>query len=127
IGIGEADVEDLRAAPYLPAPDFGRLVEITGEDQLLELAAPDHVRPLADDDRTAIVVDRQDLDAGDDRPARGRRGAPRVAAGGVYEHADVLRRRPAAAADDVDPALGAEALDLPDERLRRLVVASFLV
>src|SRR5438876_6424081 len=50
-----------------------------------------------------------------------------MAAGELDERADVLGRGAAAAAEDVHPALGEEALDLPDEELGRLVVASFLV
>src|SRR5205814_980976 len=122
VGVGEADVEHLRAAAHLAPPDLGRLVEVTADHQLLELAAADDVRALADHHRAAIVLDGEDLDAGDDGAPDGGRAPWPVAPRHLGDHADVFGRRAAAAADDVDPALGAEALELCDHHLGRLVV-----
>src|SRR5207248_464267 len=108
-------------------PDLGRLVEVTADHQLLELAAADDVRALADHHRAAIVLDGEDLDAGDDGAPDGRRAPWPVATRHLGDHADVFGRRAAAAAYDVDPALGAEALELCDHHLGRLVVMPLLV
>ena len=56
---------DREARPTGPLPahltpaDLRGLVQVASDDQLLELPAADHVRPLADDDRAPILVDRQ--------------------------------------------------------------------
>ena len=127
IGVGEADVEHLRAAPHLPTAELGRLVEIAGDHQLLEATAADHVGAFADDDRPPVVLDRQHLDPRDDGTP-GRAGAAGwVAAGELGDQAHVLGGRAAAAAHEVHPSLGAEALELPDQALGRLVVAPLLV
>ena len=59
---------------------------------------------------------------------RHRRDLPRlVARGDLGEGADVVGRRAAAAADDVDQPLARKGLDLPRHELRALVVAAEFV
>src|SRR5712691_6882875 len=77
--------------------------------------------------RLAVVIDRQHLDARDDGTP-GRAGAAGwVAAGELGDQTHVLGGRAAAAAHEVHPSLGAEALELPDQALGRLVVALLLI
>ena len=72
VGILQADVDDVGAAPHLRAADFRRLLEFALRDQPLELAAAQHVGALADDHRAGGVVDNQRFDPGDHRAQRGR-------------------------------------------------------
>jgi hypothetical protein len=58
VGVLQTDVEHVRAAAHLRAPDFRGLVDLASRDQLLELAAAEHIGPLTDDHRTRVLVDR---------------------------------------------------------------------
>ena len=63
IGILQAYVEDVRAAAHLHAPHFGGFLDLALRDQPLELAAAEHVGPLADDHGPRVVVDDESLDS----------------------------------------------------------------
>ena len=63
VGILQADVEHVGAFAHLGTSDLGRLIDLAGGDQLLELAAAEDVGALADDHRARVVIDGQCLDA----------------------------------------------------------------
>src|SRR5208282_4905029 len=75
VGILQAHVEHVGAAPHLPPSDFGRLVDFALADQPLELAAAEHVGPFADHNRPRVLVDDQRFDSRNDRAAQRRRHA----------------------------------------------------
>ena len=127
IRILEAYVEDVRAAAHLHAPHFGSFLDLALGDQPLELAAAEHVGALADDHRARVVVDDERLDAGDDRAPDGRALARPFARHRFHQQPDMLRRRPAASADQIDPTVFGEARDFSCEHLGRLIVMSFFI
>ena len=117
----------MRARAHLMARELGRGLELAADDQFLELARADHVRALADEERPAVLVERERLHAGDGGAPRLARAARRAPRDGLGDEADMLGRRAAAAADHVDPALVGEARDLARELARGLVVVPVLV
>ena len=120
------DVHHLRAVlDLLPRDREGRLV-VAGQDEAREGLRARHIRPLADVDEEAVVGDAERLEAGEARRRwdRGNR-ARRDARDGVRDGRDVLRRGPAAAADEVERARARAALALGEraDDGRRLVGA----
>ena len=85
----------------------------------LNSARADHVGALADDQRAVAVFGFDQLDAGDSRrdalDCFGARGVLRCSH--LRDRADVRRRGAAAAADDVQPAVIDEALELRGETM----------
>ena len=120
IGIGQAHVEDLRPVLDLPAPDLGGLLELVGDDQLLEPPRADHVRALTHEQGAVVVGRKEDLDPADRLRLLRRRDARRPSAHQRLQRADVRRRRAAAAADEVHPALVDEARHLEGQARRGL-------
>ncbi len=115
IGVLQAYVEDVRAAAHLHAADFGGFLELAFRDQPLELAAAEHVGPLADDHRARVVVDHQRLDSGDDRAPdassaladacpRPHRPAARMCSGVVPQHPPTRLTHPFSAKRAILPA-----------------------
>ena len=119
----KADVDNVRAVFHLPAGDFGGFFPLLLGDQILEEARADDVGAFADDQRTVAFFGFHQLDAGivGAVRARGLR-ARRFALGHLSDGADVSWRGPAAAADDVQPAVLDEVLQLRGERLRRFEI-----
>ena len=86
------------------------------------------VRALADHDEVRLRRDRQRLETGEPRVARGlRHRARRDAVDGLRDRGDVLGPRAAAAADEVQHALAREAAEHLRHVLGRVVVAAELV
>jgi hypothetical protein len=124
IGIGEADVDHLRAALDLLSADLARLFPRAFADQPLEAPRADHVRALADQHGAVVVADLEEVDAGQDRPVMDR-GDPRLLARDhPRERLGVLPRRAAAAAHDVEPAEVDESLEHARDPVGRLEVAA---
>ena len=127
IRVLQAYVEDVRTATDLHAPNFGGLLDLAVRDQPLELAAAKHVGPLADDHRTRIVVDDERFDSGNHRAPQRRSFARTLASHRLHQQPDVLRRRAAASADQVDPSILGEARNFPGEHRGRLIVMPLFV
>ena len=106
---------------HLPARDLGGLFPLLLGDQVLEQARADHVGALADDQRAIALLGLDQFDAGVVGAMR-RRGsrARTLALDHLRDGADVRRRGAAAAADDVQPAVVDELLELRGQRFRRL-------
>ena len=122
------DVDDVRPALDLLPGDGNGLGQVAFADQPGELLRPGDIGPLADHDERAVGADHQRFQAAEDRIVAGRRrSAGRLAAHGVGDRADVGRRRAAAAADDVHPAVVGEFAQHGGHLRRRLVVAAELV
>ena len=118
LGQRHADVEHVGAAFDLVLGDLDQAVVVVGEQQLLGLARALRVDPLADQGRPRFLDQRGGgHHRGDlDRPRR-RALARHAPVDPLADRRDVLRRRPAAAADDAD----AVALDeLAQGRRQRL-------
>src|SRR5439155_3262287 len=103
------------------------LLELTGDDQLLEPTRADDVRALAHEERAVVVGRVDDLDAAHGLGLPGRRHARRAAGDQRPEGTGVGWRGAAAAADDVDPSLVPEAPHLEREARGRLGVLAALV
>ena len=122
------DVDDLGAVGDLVARDVERGREVAVLDQLAEAGRARDVGALADVDEGDVGRQREGLEAREAHQRRDRRhGAGRLAAHRLGDGADVLGRRAAAAADDVDEPLVGEAGDLRRHHLRALVVAAEFV
>ena len=104
------DVDDLRAARDLLARDVERGVVVVRLDQAAELRRAGDVGALADVDEQAVRADVQRLEAGQAGSARSSTGGLRGgnACDRLADVPDVIGRRAAAAADDVDEAAGRE-------------------
>ena len=122
------DVDHLRAALHLLARDLQPRLVVAREDQPGELARAGDVGPLADVGEDAVRPDGQRLEPAQPEDAL-RLGtlARRQAADGVGDRADVRRRRPAAAAHEVDQPVLGELAEHARHELRRLVVLPELV
>ena len=117
------DIDDLRAVRHLVAGDVegGRI--IARGDQLAEFCRAGDVGALADVDEGNGLGQREGFEAAESHMTRDIRDFPWAMAGGcIGDSADMLRRRAAAAADDVDEAITHEALDLRGHLLRGLVI-----
>ena len=112
------DVDDLRAVLDLLARDATRLLVLLVQDQAREGLRAGDVGALADVDEQRVVGDVERLEAGQPQRLRQRRHrARRHAVDRARDRADVIRRRAAAAAGDVDEARVGE---LPQQRRRDL-------
>ncbi len=122
------DVEDVGAVGDLVAGDLESRFVIAAADEAGEFFRAGDVRPLADDDEIAFGPQRQRLQAAQARIAGNRRTRTR---GDVFhcvgDGADVLGRRAAAAADDIEPAVLGELTQQPPHVLGRFVVAAEFV
>ena len=118
------DVDDLRAIGDLIARDDERARVVARGDQLAELGRAGDVGALADIDEGDVGGQRERLEAGEPHQRRDRREwrAARSLRDGLGDGADVVGRRAAAAADDVDECRRGEFADLRRHRLRALVV-----
>ena len=122
------DVDDLRAVLDLLARHRQRRWIVAAGDQLAKSRRARNVGALADVDERDFRREHEGLEAAEPHLRRHRRrAARRLASHGFRDGANVVRRRAAAAADDVDQPLVGEAGDLPRHRLRRLVVLAELV
>ena len=119
------DVDDLGAVFDLLAGDDEGLLEFAVEDVFGELGRAGHVGALADVHEVGAGLDRERLQPAqaeqrlDLRHRAGREGPDRLGNG-----VDVLRRGPAAAAHDVEPAVGREVLEVGSHVRGRLVEAA---
>jgi hypothetical protein len=117
------DVDDLRAALDLLAGHRQRGAVVAVADQVAELRRPGDVGPLADVHEQRLGQDRERLEAGQPAGRDDRGHLPgRVTGDGLGHPADVLRRRAAATAEEVDQAALGELVDGGSGVLRRLVV-----
>ncbi len=104
-GLVHVDVDDVRSGLDLLAGDGDRFLKLVGEHELGESLRAGHVCPLADHDEIALGADRERLEAAEAGERLGlRRLARRFAFDRRGDRANVRRRRPATAADDVQPA-----------------------
>ena len=115
-------VEEVRPAAHLLERDVDRTLEVVRLDQAPEPGRPGDVRPLADHDEARVRSDHERLEAGEARPGRPLRDAAR---GKPLHRTDdrvrVLRRRTAAAPDEIDEAVLGERAQVA-ARVRRLLV-----
>ena len=117
------DVDDLCAGLDLLAGDGERGRVVAGLDQVPEAGRAGDVGALADVDEQAVLGDGQRLQPREAEGGRHLGGDPRsLAVGCGGDPRDVLRRRPAAAADQVDEAAVDELLEDRGGLLGRLVV-----
>ncbi len=123
LGDGHLHVEHMRAALHLLARDDQQRVVVVAENCLLRLAAALRVDPLADQQRRGILRQRGRAHGGGHQQLRALGGlavevlqtlqrAAQLGGGELGQMRDdaanVLRRRAAAAADDVDAELADE-------------------
>ena len=122
------DVDDLRAALDLLAGDRQRRGVVARGDELAELGRAGDVGALADVHERDFRRERERLEPR--KPQERLRlghGARRFGPHRFRNRADVLRRRAAAAADDVDqPGLG-ELAEMPRHVVRAFVIVAELV
>ena len=117
------DVDHLRAARDLLARHLDRRRVVACLDELAKARGAGHVGALAHVDEQRLLVDRDRLQAGETGLHRHRgNGARRAPAEPLSQHADVLRGRAAAAAEDVDQARGGVFLQDLRSLFRCLVV-----
>jgi hypothetical protein len=117
------DVEDVGAAAHLVERDLDGLGVVARLHELREALGAGDIRPLADHDEVRIGPDDEGLEAGEPGVGGELRGLARsYPLEALRDGADVIGRRPAAAADDVDEALGGEVAHEARGDLRRLVV-----
>ena len=107
-------VDQVGAVLHLIARDVDRCLEVAGLDQAGEPLGAGDVGPFADHHEAGLGRDPEGLEAREGREAfaRGERPGPSVGDGRL-DRADVVRRRPAAAADEVDEPGSRE---LPQQR-----------
>ena len=100
------DVDDLRAARHLLARDVERGGVVAGLDELAELRGAGDVGALADVHEQRVLADVERLETREPALRRRSRALARRVLGshGLADQPDVLRRRAAAAADDVEQA-----------------------
>ena len=119
----QADVHDLRAAAHLPPRDLARFLPFFFGHKLLEQPRPDYVRSLAHQQRSRAFLGLDHLDAGIHGSVLRRGLLPgTLAFGHLRDCTNVFLRRPAAATDNVQPAVVDEFLELRSQRLRCLQV-----
>ncbi len=123
LGALQADIDDVSAAANLAAGDFAGFLPLFIGDQVLEEARADDVGALADQQGPGAVFGFDGFDSGIDGAMRLRGALARLFAfGHLRERADVLLGGAAAAADDIEPAVVDEFLELCGERGRCLSV-----
>ena len=122
------DVDDLGSVLDLVAGDVEGGGEIAGRDQLAEPGRAGDVGTLADIDEGDVGGEREGFEARKPHQRLDRGDLARlVFCDGGGNGRNVLRRRAAAAADDVDQPLAGEAFDLRRHRLGTLVIFAHLV
>ena len=121
----DVDVDDVSAVLDLLAGDAdGLLVALLADQPGKGLRAGD-VRPFADDREAALGADLEHLEPRVAGAIRVCRGNPRRVFGDrLGDRLDVGRRRPTAAADDVEPSLPGEIAEHPGHRGGGLVKAA---
>ena len=119
----DVDVDHVGAAVHLLERHRGRRCVVARLDQPRELPRAGDVGPLPDHQEVAVRPDGQPLQAAGLGVALGRRraGTRRDAGDGRVDRRDVLGRRPAATADQVDEAALGELPEQP-RRLRGVLV-----
>ncbi len=96
-------VEEIRAAPHLLEGDVDRALVVVSLDQSPEPGRTGHVRALADHHKARVRPDLERLEAAEARPSLSTGDTSRgQTPSHVRDGHDVVRRRPAATADDVD-------------------------
>ena len=119
VGGLKANVDDMGAVLYLAPRDLDCLFPFLGGDQVLEGSRADHIGALADDQRTAGLFYFHHLRPAEVRAVRRRFDHARLASvGHLGDSVDVLLGGAAAAADDVEPAVADEAVQVFREGLR---------
>ena len=117
------DVDDLRAVGDLIARNCEPPGVVAGRDQLSKPRRSGHVGALADVDERNVRGEGERLEAGEPHQRRDLRRFSRLEApDGFGNRANMVGRRAAASADDVDDAIGGEAADLRRHRLGAFVV-----
>src|SRR5437867_2037742 len=103
------DVDDLRAAFHLVARDTERFLILSGENEFRELRRARDIRAFADIDETQVGPEGQWLQTAQSkvRLGAGNRSGFQCAYC-IGDGSDVLRRRSAAAANDVEPSVTSE-------------------
>ena len=127
VGVLQADVEQMRAAADLTAPDLRRLFDSPFVDQAAELAAAEYVGALANQDGARVLVHDEGVQAREPRAGRRAEGARGLRLGGAANALDMAGHGTAAPAEDVDPAVDGEPFENGGDHLRRLVVVAVLV
>ena len=113
-------VEQVRPAAHLLERDVDGALEVVRLDQAPEPRRAGHVRPLADDDEAGVRPDDERLEPGEARQARTLgHAARRKPLDRADDRVRVLRRRPAAAADEVHESVLGERAQVPARVLRR--------
>ena len=127
VGIGETGVDDMRAVANLLAGDFGGLFVFALGDEAFEFTAADDIGALADHNGPFFRRNFKIFDAGDMES----RGALRIARpairDGFGDGFDILGRRSAASAEDIDPAVLREASENGGDIPGRFVVTAFFI
>ena len=116
-------VEQVRSAAHLLERDGDTALEVVRLDEPAELRRARDVRPLAHHDEARVRADDERLETGEARQPRGLRHVTgRKPFDRSRDLARVLRRRPAAAADEVDETVLGEGAQEPARIPRLLVV-----
>ena len=120
------DVDDVCAVAYLLKGHRDRFRVVASGDQLPELGRAGHVGPLADHEEIGLWANDQRLEPAESRIVRVTLGfrARRHVPDGLGDGPDVVRRRAAAATNDVDHPVRGEAAQELGHLLRSLIVAA---
>ena len=122
------DVEDLRAVLHLIAGHGERCTVVAGGNELAKARRAGDIGAFADIDEGDFRRKRERFKPGQTQVLRHARNLPRLFAGhGGGDGADVIGRRAAAAADNVDDAGRSELAHLLGHHRRALVVMAELV
>ena len=127
VRILKADVEDLAAGLDLSPAHLGRGLVLAGLDELLELAAAEHVGALAHEDGPLGLGELDGFEAGDEAAAVVRDRPRLPALDQLHQGHHVGRARAAAAAHEVKPAGVEETGEDALEDVRPFGIAPLLV
>src|SRR6266478_6088812 len=128
LGALQANVYDVRAAADLAAGDFAGFFPLFFGDEVFEEARADHVSALADEQRARAVFSFDGFDTGIDGTVLFRGTLARLfALGHLRQGANMLLGGAAAAADEIQPAVIDEFLELGGQRGWRLEVLALFV
>ena len=115
------DVDDLRAGLDLLTRHGERLVVLVAEDELGEFRRAGDVGALADVDERDFGARGEGFESAQTQSARASRNAARLEIARRFDDGrNVIRRRAAATADDVQPSLLGPVAELRGERFGRL-------
>ena len=121
----QTHVHDVRPVPHLPPRDLARLLPLLIRHQVFEQPRPYHVRPFAHNQRTRLLVRLHHLNPAEQRPRLPARLRPRlVALHHLRNRPDMIRRRPATPAHNIQPPVHRELLQLRRQRIRRLPIVA---